>query len=265
MEVDYEEKEPTALMAALALTVVASSSLLCGNGIVSYEGEMDETGSEIAEIAPASVCTSVSMPTLVMNGVIPKIETHNCFATYEVKQDDPHGTQLEFYSNPSSSVPNYTRVVGYNETHHVLSFAGVGEKECDPYPYYIKARCTTCNVVSPATAALINDKTIVNCRYKPLVVKNSGTIWTQFDLGAPGMQWSHGQGYNTTIYYSIAYNGTVVDGNMKVPLVYSETSDAIVIDGVSFYVRVGALDIAIRASQNVICNNLDTAFAFGVA
>lgn len=262
-----KKKNLTALMAALALTVVASSSLLCGNGIVSYEGEMDETGSEIAEIAPASVCTSVKMPTLVMNGVIPKIETHNCFATYEVKQNDPHGTQLEFYSNPSSSVPNYTRVVGYNETHHVLSFAGVGETECDPYPYYIKARCTTCNVVSPATAALINDKTIVNCGYKPLVVKNSGTIWTQFDLGAPGMEWSHGGlSGGTIIYYSIAYNGIVADDSLPVPkwLESSKTKEH-VIDGVTFTVRVSDGYVAVKASQNVICNNLDTAFAFGVA
>ena len=260
-----KKKNLTALMAALALTVVASSSLLCGNGIVSYEGEMDETGSELAEIAPASVCTNILYP-LVENG-----DKHNCFVTYKVRQRDAHGTNVEFVKSPSYTTPSYTRSVPQNGTYAILGFAEEGEYECEPYPYYIRARCPDCQVASPTMSTLIDfvqesvEVEKEDCRYKPMVVKDSGTIWTQFDQGAPGMQWSHGQDYNTTIYYSIAYNGTVVDGDMEVPLWFSKTSDAIVIDGVSFYVRVGTSDIAIRASQNVICNNLDTAFAFGVA
>ena len=39
-----KKKNLTALMAALALTVVASSSLLCGNGIVSYEDDVQAFG-----------------------------------------------------------------------------------------------------------------------------------------------------------------------------------------------------------------------------
>ena len=257
-----KKKNLTALMAALALTVVASSSLLCGNGIVSYEGEMDETGSEISEIAPASVCcTHVDYPT-VESG-----DKYNCFVTYKIRQNDPKGTNVEFVKSPSYTIPSYTRSVPQNGTCTILGFADEDDYECEPYPYYIRARCPDCQKVSETRSTLIDRVTTDDCRYKPMVVKDSGTIWTQFDLGAPGMEWSHGGlSGGTIIYYSIAYNGIVFDGSLAVPKWFeSSKTQEHVIDGVTFTVRVSSGYVAVKASQNVICNNLDTAFAFGVA
>lgn len=262
-----KKKNLTALMAALALTVVASSSLLCGNGIVSYEGEMDETGSEIAEITPASVCTNILYP-LVENG-----DKHNCFVTYKIRQRDAHGTNVEFVKSPSYTIPSYTRSVPQNGTCTILGFADEDDYECEPYPYYIRARCPDCQVASPTMSTLIDfvqesvEVEKEDCRYKPMVVKDSGTIWMHFDQGAPGMEWSHGGlSGGTIIYYSIAYNGIVTDGSLPVPkwFEFSKTQEH-VIDGVTFTVRVSGGYVAVKASQNVICNNLDTAFAFGVA
>ena len=60
-----KKKNLTALVAALALTVVASSALLCGNGIVSYEDVTDEMEAEAETTATSTSsehCPTVDAP-----------------------------------------------------------------------------------------------------------------------------------------------------------------------------------------------------------
>lgn len=256
-----KKKNLTALMAAMALSVVACGSLLCGNGIVSYEGETDGLTSATAEITPRSHCTSVEMPTLV--NTIP--DTHYLFTAYELYQEDPHATEMQFYTYPSLPSPSYTKQCAYQEKLTVLGIPNVGNKSCDPYPYFVKARCTVCNVTSASMTSLAN-VTPVNCVYTPIAVKTSGTIYQNFDIGAPDVDWQHHADKGQTIYYSIAYNGIVADGNIVVPgWIPSSRSATHTLDGVTFTVRVNAGYVSIKADETIACDNINTAFAFGTS
>ena len=249
---------------ALAGMMMALScgSLLCGNGIVSYEGETDGLTSATAEITPLRACTSVEMPTLVPGDP----EPHSFFMVYELKQEDEHATQMEFYTYPSLPSPSYTKQCAYGDTLRILGIPYVGATSCNVYPYYVKARCTTCNVASYSTTALIGvgPETI---DYTPIVVKTSGMIYQNFDIGAPDAEWQHHAEKNETIYYSIAYNGFVVDDDVKVPGSWDffPPKNDYTIDGVTFTVRVTSGYVSIKADETIACDNINTAFAFGTS
>lgn len=250
---------------ALAGMMMALScgSLLCGNGIVSYEGETDGLTSATAEITPRSHCTSVKMPVLGSYNI--EAQEYNCFTTYEIIQNDEHGTQLEFVRNPSTTTSDHIRQCGYQESHYILGIPRAGEYNCYPSTYYVRARCTTCNVVSYSSTMLVSGSLGTTCEYKPVEIKTSGMIYQNFDIGAPDVEWQHHADGGQTIYYSIAYNGIVADGNIVVPRWYlSSDKKTHTIDGVTFTVRVTAGDVAIKADETIACNDLDTAFAFAV-
>ena len=240
---------------------LSCGSLLCGNGIVSYEGETDGLSSATAEITPLRACTSVEMPILVSENP----EFHTFFTVYEMKQKDEHATQMEFYTHPSLLSPSYTKQCAYGDTRRILGIPYVGGTSCNLYPYYVKARCTTCNVASYSTTALIGVEP-KNISYTPIVVKTSGMIYQNFDIGAPDAEWQHHAERNETIYYSIAYNGFVADGNIVVPgWIPSSRSETHTLDGVTFTVRVNAGYVSIKADETIACDNINTAFAFGTS
>ena len=69
-----------------------------------------------------------------------------------------------------------------------------------------------------------------------------------------------------TIYYSIAYNGIVANGDVDVPgWIPSSRSATHTLDGVTFTVRVNAGYVAIKADETIACDNINTAFAFGTS
>ena len=70
------------------MMALSCGSLLCGNGIVSYEGETDGLTSATAEITPLRVCASVFKPT------VSEAQKYNCLTTYTITQNDPDGTQV---------------------------------------------------------------------------------------------------------------------------------------------------------------------------
>lgn len=242
------------------MMALSCGSLLCGNGIVSYEGETDGLNSATAEITPRSHCTSVEMPTLVSTSP----DSHYFFTAYELYQEDPHATQMEFYTYPSLPSPSYTKQCAYQEKLTVLGIPNVGNKSCDPYPYFVKARCTVCNVTSASMTDLanVNPK---DCAFTPIAVKTSGTIYSAFDVGAPDCEWEHGANKNDTIFFSLAYNGIIQDGTLPVPgswALFPKTAEY-TIDGVTFTVRVTSGYVSIKADEFVYCDNINTAFAFG--
>ena len=251
---------------ALAGMMMALScgSLLCGNGIVSYEGETDGLPSATAEITPRSHCTSVEMPDL--GSYTDSGQRYNCFTTYEIIQKDPHGTQLEFVRNPSTTTSDHIRQCGYQESYYILGIPRAGEYNCYPSTYYVRARCTTCNVVSFSSTMLVSGSLGTTCRYEPIEIKTTGMIYQNFDIGAPNVEWQHHAEKNETIYYSIAYNGFVVDDDVKVPGSWDffPPKRDYTIDGVTFTVRVNSGYVAIKADETIACNDLDTAFAFAV-
>lgn len=245
------------------MMALSCGSLLCGNGIVSYEGETDGLTSATAEITPRSHCTSVDMPELGSYNV--PAQRYNCFTTYEIIQKDPHGTQLEFVRNPSTTYSDHIRLCGYQDSIYILGIPRVGEYNCYPSTYYVRARCTTCNVVSSSATILVSGDLGSTCRYEPIEIKTSGMIYQNFDIGAPNVEWQHHADGGQTIYYSIAYNGIVADGDIDVPSWYlSSNKETHTIDGVTFTVRVNAGYVAIKADETIACNDLDTAFAFAV-
>lgn len=251
---------------ALAGMMMALScgSLLCGNGIVSYEGETEGLGVPPVEITPLSHCTSVEMPELGSYNV--PGQRYNCFTTYEIIQKDPHGTQLEFVRNPSTTYSDHIRQCGYQDSIYILGIPRVGEYNCYPSTYYVRARCTTCNVVSSSATILVSGNLGSICRYEPIEIKTTGMIYQNFDIGAPNVEWQHHAEKNETIYYSIAYNGFVVDDDVKVPGSWDFFPPIrdYTIDGVTFTVRVNSGYVAIKADETIACNDLDTAFAFAV-
>ena len=245
------------------MMALSCGSLLCGNGIVSYEGETGQTIVEDNAASPQATatdhCPSMEMPVLEN-----ETSVGNCLTTYTVKQVEPHGTSTEFVSHPSLLVSEYSCDVSYGETWQIIGIPqGVNTTVCHPSNLYMRARCGTCNAVSASSPALI-DSDSTNCLYPVINYKTSGMIYSGFDLA--GAVWDHGLAVGDRLFFSIAYQGTLADPadcQVEIPWIGTKTSDPIEINGVTFWVRVGPNRVSIRASEYISCNRVDTVFAFG--
>lgn len=251
--VTMKKRNLTSLFAALVLTVVAGSSLLCGNGIVSYEGEMDEAGSELAEIAPASVCTNISRPTV--SGPV----RHYCVTTYTVTQKDQHATTVEFYRGGSDRYPSFTYNMPQNTQRTILGLASGGGLACAPNVFVVKAKCPACGNSASTTLSTVGNYPV----YEVYNTKSSGIIGTSYD--GEGYVWDHGLSVGNTIHFSLVYQGSLVDDKITIPWAFTTTVGPYNLNGVDFWVRTGPNRISIKASQEVTCNNYDTVFAFSTS
>ena len=90
---------------------------------------------------------------------------------------------------------------------------------------------------------------------------NGAIIYTSFDKSSN--EWSHGGSRGEYIKGTIAYNGFARNIEVKIPLLGTNTSDAVTIEGVTFYLRTGPNKVSLKASQQITCSNA-TIFAFGV-
>jgi len=109
---------------------------------------------------------------------------------------------------------------------------------------------------------MINENTLAyqgKSKYKITECKVDGTIPTSFDQ--TGSVWYHGGSGKKTIYYSIAYNDQVADGNFNIPFLGYSTS-SVTIDGVTFTIRSGSHKVSIKASIPVTCSGHANTFAF---
>ena len=252
-----KKKNLTALMAALALTVVASSSLLCGNGIVSYEGEMDEMEAEAETTATSTSsehCPTVDAPYIGAMG------EYLCFAYYSIYQPNENATKVQVWANPNDRGPLFTYDIAQGETRAIIAPARDNTSSCDlPAMYYLRAVCPTCGAASASVLTDYDPK--VNCQYIVKDAKTSGIIPTQYDQN--GNLWDHGLGSNKKLTFSLAYEGEFASGYLVIPSLFTR-SISIELGGVTFGVRVGPNRVSVKASTPVSCNNYSTMFAFSI-
>ena len=251
-----KKRNLTSLFAALALTVVASSSLLCGNAIVSYEDVTDET-------QPASVDTFIDDQVIepldlgTSNILWEKSNvSHNALTIckVETKMSD---TVLRFSSNGAFYHS------GSNDVWYADKSVVYMPLNADGYPYYKYA-----GIVDAA------DKTLVDGPYYlaepfPLTIFNTGVtrsssqyIPTSYGQESGNAQntWGHG-GNADLLLYTLVYNGEVFDGRVAIPWIGYKYQSQTASDGTEFEVRVGPGKVSVKASQDVYLTSVN-AFAF---
>lgn len=256
-----KKKNLTALVAAIALTVVASGSLLCGNGIVSYEGEMDEMQmNNLNSFAATDHCQSIENPYMYSD------EQYNCFEGYSVVQLNSNRMNFQIWKNPNDRAPECEYALDQGESKQIIAMANTGSKECRTVNYYLRNVCSVCGAASGHMLTNYDTNQGV-CKFPVALTLTTGPIMTSFDQ--PGAVWDHNGSVGQTIYFSIAYNGIVAEESysstncsIDIPWLGTKTVGPFVIDGVSFWVRVGPNRISIRANQGVWCNGITTVFAF---
>lgn len=249
-----KKKNLTALVAALALTVVASGSLLCGNGIVSYEGEMDETKNINESITQTNHCSNLS------EAKFRSINVYNCFVGYSVMQENLYAMDVQFWRNPGDRAPTFSYRMEPFDLRWIFAAADEGsDAVCDPPYLYSKVVCPICG----ATSALkpIDYFAKYSSYYVVEKMKTSGTIQVKYD--SSGWVWEHGLGMGDKIRFSVAYLGMAENGEVTVPLLGYST-DTVEINGVEFSVRTGPNRVSIKASTPVTCNQYNTMFGFSV-
>ncbi len=236
------------------MMALSCGSLLCGNGIVSYEGETEGLGVPPVEITPFSHCETIYTPH------VSPAQKYNCLTTYTITQVDPDGTQVEFLTGGSDRYPMFTYNIPKDESRVIAAKVSAPNGYATPSVFVVRARCPDCGMVSLSDTSLgHNTKKPV---YPVAQTVYSGTI--------PALQtidfdwiWPHGQELDGhDIYYTFIYKGEVINSSieaihnrMKV-LQFSDVRVTVLVD--SDY-------ICLMPTEAITFNSYDTMFAFSAS
>ena len=251
-----KKRNLTSLFAALVLTVVAGSSLLCGNAIVSYE---DVTGDVRTELAGSSFEEpEIELMDLQSPNILWEKSSFShhaltvCKAT--TKMSD---TVLRFSSNG----------VFYHTGSNNVWYADKSEVYLpvndDGYPFYKYA-----GIVDAVDKALIDGpyylvEPFTLTTFSTNVTRSSSQyIPTSYgqESGKAQNTWGHG-GNADLLLYTLVYNGEVFDGSISIPWIGYKYQSQTASDGTEFEVRVGPGKVSVKASQDVYLTSVN-AFAF---
>ena len=248
-----KKRNLTSLFAALVLTVVAGSSFLCGNGIVSYEGETDGATMD-GTMVTTEHCSDLRDP------VFGSINVYYCFVGYSVRQPNDNTMNVQFWQVPNDRAPLFSYNLSKNNVRWVFAPAKENSTEvCEPTNLYVRAVCPTCGASTAQIPVNYFTKLAPNCTVS--VMKMMGTIPTTYD--SAGWVWDHGLGFNDEIKFTIAHRGIAQDGEVTIPLI-GYSSKSIEIEGVTFTVRTGPNRVSIKADSYVTCDSYSTMFGFSV-
>ena len=253
-----KKKQLTYLALAGAMALMACGSLLCGNSIVSYENVVGKTQtySEYATegISPMSgVCEDILQPSV--SGPV----RHNCVIAYNIRQNDPHATRVEFLRGGSERYPSFTYYMSQGTSRTIVGISDGSSLSCGLSVFVVRAKCPDCGNSSDITIGNQGGYPV----YEVYETKTYGTIGTAYDKD--GYVWKHGLSTGNTIHFSIVYRGQIADGSITIPWIGMKTVGPFYLDGVDFWVRTGPNKISIKASQDVACNNYDTVFSFSTS
>lgn len=251
-----KQKRMASVLVAIGLSVIACSSLLCGNAIELYEDEMPNIDEELQLQSELNMgfpmrapCTNIALPT------VSTPYRHNCLTTYTIKQNDVHATNVELYRGGSDRYPIDTYDMPQGSTRNILGICSTSIV-CAPSVFVVRAKCPDCGNSVGISMGNVVEYPIYEVTY----TMSSGVIPTTFDK--EGNVWTHGSLKEDYIHFSIAYQGSVKDGRIYVPPLGTRTAGPYTLNGVEFSIRTGPNRISIKASQPISCNDYDTVFAF---
>ena len=236
------------------MMALSCGSLLCGNGIVSYEGETEGLGVPPVEITPFSYCETIYTPH------VSPAQKYNCLTTYTITQVDPHGTQVEFLTGGSDRYPMFTYNIPQNQSRTIAGKVDTPNGYAAPSVFVVRARCPVCGTVSLSDTSLShNTKQPI---YPVAETVYSGTLQASSMVDYDWI-WLHGQELDgQNIYFTFIYKGEVfndsiqaIHNKMKI-LNFSDVRVTIAVD--TDY-------ICLYATKDITFNSYDTMFAFSAS
>lgn len=69
------------------------------------------------------------------------------------------------------------------------------------------------------------------------------------------LKWAHGGSYGETLHVDILYNSIMKTVKLDIPLLVGSNETFVTINGVTFTVKTGSLNVYVKASKTVACNS----------
>ena len=193
--------------------------------------------------------------------------SHYCFGVYQFRQEDPHADQIAFKYMENEQYDAFVLNATYNQIANYVVVPNVGSVSFFPHCYVCRAYCSSCGQYSSYNDVLrshMSGQELEFLTHRGIVGK-TGTytvIPTSFDQSQN--TWEHGAAPTNYIFFSIAYNGEIADGEIEIPPIFTR-SVSVTLGGVTFTVRSGPNKVSVKASEAIYCNNYNTMFAFQTA
>ncbi len=236
------------------MMALSCGSLLCGNGIVSYEGETDgltdlvEARDQLFELETPEV-----------EGV----RRRNCITTYKVTQVDPEASVIEYYSGGSDRYPFATYSnMGEGASTMFAGTVSTSTGYAAPSVFVIRARDI------PGGNKISLSTTIGNMETKkPLYpverTVTTGTLGTAAP-NTPGWRWQNTFDSEVEkVYFSLLYAGEYYEGSVTIN--ESDHTSVFIPGKGSFYFYVRENYVSICAGFPIVFNSYDTVFAYSAS
>lgn len=227
-----------ALGAALSVTTLLGGVMLNKSAITASADEND--------VMTASAEHNVTAPSVTTI-------KHNCVGVYSVTQKDVDGSTLYFKQSVGSQYDSLTVSCSYGSTYNFIAIPSTTSTTCTPSSTVVRTYCPQYKSYSAYTS-LISGGLAESTYYA------TGSLSTGKVISTSYTSWSNTAGKNSIYRYSIAYNGTIVDGKIT-PSFWGKTNTES-IDGINFTIYANKSSIQIKADSEVTCNSYDTMFAF---
>ncbi len=257
------------------ISFVSAAALLCAACAVGFSVTALSASAEAVPETSAAFEAELSLgetySTAATNGIVESpevkvqdVEGHRyiayyCFVAYEIQNRHQHTVDIMMGQN--NGVANALTYYNVQFGESVLYFAYPSyENYCYPNYYLATAYCATCGLNSSTNGIMINDKDNAynaKCTYGCTKRTVNATIPTSYDQA--GTVWEHNG--SDTIYFTIACNGEVANGTVKIPPLFTR-STTLTVGGVTFGVRTGPNKVSVKANTEVTCTSQTNVFAF---
>lgn len=191
-------------------------------------------------------------------------DSHYCFGVYRFRQEDPHADHIAFKYMENGQDDAFKLYATHNQIANYVVVPNVGSVSFSPHYYVCRAYCSLCGQYSSYNDDLrghMSGQDLEFVTHRGIVGKTNiyTVIPTSFDQSQN--TWEHGAAPTNYILFSIAYNGEIADGEIKIPSIFTR-SVSVTLGGVTFTVRSGPNQVSVKASEAVVCNDYNTMFAF---
>ncbi len=236
-----KKKQLACFVLASALTVMASSSLLCGNAIVSYEDVTDKT---------QTVSDTVISPRaeVVVSAPVHSYESFNAMVAHTWTGDEDGYMQIGTTQNPT--VGGYSVIEQPTDddppvyTEYCVPYEGSSSAQMR----YIWAK----SIVELANGDTYSSGTSYYFSSSPSIYTVTGGF-TSGVINSSGKTKSYSINVNQTLYISIAYMGEQIDITRRYSSITSD-SRSYNVGGVVFTFTITKSSITVSTDNPIVCN-----------